>query len=328
MSYVQETGIAFITWLQSFHEQIDFIMGLLSLLVRPELVIVFVLPLLFWNVSARLIAPLFALMMLDVMLGDILKVLFAQPRPWWIADLMPIDPVTSIYSSPGGYTSFATVFFGYLYLHTRKKSWLVIGMVFITVTGLAKMYQAALMPDHMFWGLIQGVLVLVVYARYQRQAWEVFISSSGTRWMILGLGLVALAYLAMLIVFQIHDGYRIPLQYLEYKVVPSHRLSSGGITIAAGFFLGCALGYKANLMANLEPTEQLTVWRKLLVSATGLIMMMLTMVIIRGFLTDIADNRLITWLVNFSLTALSGGVIFYWIPKWFNTWPRGKGLET
>lgn len=319
MSEIQTFGIEFIRFLQSMQSDIGGIMDFLALLVRAELMFVFLIPLLAWNGSLRFIAALFALLMIDMMLGDALKVLFAQPRPWWIArDLMPLDYVTSVYSSPGGYSSMMTVICGYLYLNLRK-TWLIpVGLITILLTSISKMYHASLMPDHMLLGFIQGILVLTVYWYTKERVTAWFDNSSLTTWGLTIVGVVAVGNLFMYLCFMIHDTYQIPIQYIEFKMLAHMRFAQGGITIATGFLLGSMFAYKKAMISGQATLSELPLKLRVLPSIIGVIVIFSLMGIIRGTLSDAVDSSLITWFITVVFSTITG----YWIFYGLNTWYR------
>jgi len=310
---IESLGIEFIKYLQSMHNEISPIMELLAILVKVEFSFVFVVPLLFWNSRPNLIAPLYALLMVDVMLGDILKVILAQPRPFWIADIIAIDKVTSVYSSPSGYSSLSTVFWGYFYLHLRHKAILPIGCIFILSTGLSKMYHASMMPDHMVLGIIQGCLVLWLYWKYESKIALFIKQSTIQQWLLMVFSVIGLAYGAMYIAFLIHDTYQIPLQYIEYKMIASQRFAGGGITMSAGFFIGSTIGFK-RLITTKSDIQTLSRMSRIALSVTGLAVVIVLMVIIRTILIDSVDSRIQQWLINIIVTSLSSYWIFYSAP--------------
>lgn len=312
-----ELNIQFSSWLQSLGGTFLGLMDVLALFVKIEFLIVLFLPILIWKFSYRIFAPLFALLMFDVMLGDITKVLLAQPRLWWIADLLPIDPVTSLYSSPSGYASMATVFWGYLYRTLGKPIYIWIGALFIVVTGIAKITHAAAMIDHIVLGAGQGLVVLWGYEKIKGRLSEVFKSSSYISWtaisVIITTGMLVLMWLA----FVIHDTYEIPMEFLEFKMIASDRFSGGGIILAAGFFLGAMLGQKLLYQTQISPVSNKSNWFATLQTIVGLIILGTLMIAIRGALVE-GQDRLMEGILNFIVTTACGFFMLYGVHRLFH----------
>ncbi|WP_100644570.1 phosphatase PAP2 family protein [Alteromonas facilis] len=326
MNTIQSFGVDFILMLQSHQGSIGGLMDVLSLFVKAELAMVFLMPLLFWLVSPRLLGPLFLLMMFEIMLGDILKVVLAQPRPFWLSDaLLPLDAVTSLYSSPGGYASFATVFWGALFLQTRKRWTLIVGIPFVLLTSLSKMYHASMAPDHMLLGVLQGIIVLMLVQRFKDRLTATFLNASVAKLGVIAVGFVGAMYVAIGIAFWLHSHYQIPLQYLEYKMVPAHRLAGGGITLAAGLFVGAAIGYKKYVSSGEYDLSLVSVWHKIMLAVIGLAGMIVIMAVLRPNLAGSADSRVSEWLFNMVFSFAAGYWVFYgalstylgnfWLPR-------------
>lgn len=305
-------------WLQSLGGTFLGLMDLLALFVKIEFLIVLVLPVLIWKFSYRIFGPLFALLMFDVMLGDITKVLLAEPRAWWISSLLPIDPVTSLYSSPSGYASMATVFWGYLYRTLGKPIYIWIGLVFIALTGIAKITHAAAMIDHIVLGVGQGLLVLWGYEKVKERLSLVFKNSSYISWTVISatttVGMLALMQLA----FVIHDTYKIPMEYLEYKMIASDRFAGGGIILAAGFFFGAMLGQKLLYQIQILPISNKSNWSATFQTIIGLIILGTLMIVIRGALVE-GQDRLMEGILNFIVTTICGSFMLYGVHRLFHT---------
>jgi hypothetical protein len=321
MSLIQELGIQSIAWLQQQESSIGGVMDFFALLVRPEFVMIFLLPLLVWNSNYRLFATLFLFLMIDIMLGDIAKVLLAQPRPWWIADLQPFDAVTSVYSSPAGYTSMATVFWGYLFVHLRKPCLLIAGSSFILISGIAKMYHAATLPDHIVLGFIQGLIELTLYIKFKDKLADIFYHSSRKKSILLTTAITASFFGLMTLAFMIHSTYQIPLSYLEYKMIPADRFAGGGITMAGGLFFGGLIGQILLSKSGLNLINDKNLSSRLVISTFGLVVLALLMALIRQILVDAQSDRLGEGIVNFTFTTMCGFFMFYGIQRLFYKHP-------
>ena len=315
MQSIQTLGLEFLYYLQSFHPQLDALMAGFALLIKPEIFFVFVVPVMFWQFNIRLIANLYFVTTIDMIIGEILKIVFAQPRPWWISDLVPIDAGTSIYSSPGGYTSFAVVFYGYLALHIKKAWFTALAVCIVLMTGIAKMYQAAMLPDHMVMGVIQGALILYAFKRNELKLNQWFDNASFKQVIAVALALLGGFYLLNLLAYYIHSFYRIPVEYLQYKVLPSIRLGSGGMVYAGGFMAACLIGYKKASVCGLADFTDWSRLRRIIMSVVGIAGIMVIFILIRTNIVGLIDHRFMILVVNLMFSIATGYWLFYGVAR-------------
>jgi len=311
MSFLQTKGLELIAWLQRFHPEQDPVMSALSILVRPEIIIVFVLPILFFWTRTKTLFPLYVLVMVDTLIGEILRVWLAQPRPWWIADLLPLDPVTSIYSSPGGYASMAVVVYGYLALESRRTWALAVAAMIVALTSVAKMYQAAMMPDHMVLGLVQGAVILGLYRYYRDPIHEWVGHQSAGRQRLWLVGLALLEYGLYWAALVMQQSYNLPGAWAEYRMVPSVRLSDGGFVFALGFAIGAVLGYQRLVATGRTDFQAMPVLRRVAQTVLALVGTIAVFVILRQVVIARLDTLFLVWLVNMGCAIAAAYWVFY-----------------
>jgi hypothetical protein len=314
MTDIQALGVEFIRFLQSFHPSLDSVVSVLGNSVKPEYSIVFIVPLLFWNVQRELFFRLFILMMADLALGEIFRALLAQPRPWWIADLLALDPVTSIYSSPGGYSSFATIFYGYLALKIKRNWFTALGVAMILLTGFAKMYDAAMLPDHMVVGIVQGLVLLFVFKTYEDRLFN-WLRKHSTKHVIgLSATVVTFFFVMDVIALYVQNAYELPAQWAKYKMDPEHRLAEGGIVYACGFLFGALLSIQSALRIS---KMKLSIKWKIMQSIAGLIVVVGIFLIGRNSLLSSIDSLVLVAIVNVGLATITSFWIFTTCPRIF-----------
>lgn len=308
MNEVSYFGLELLPWLQSF-EQLKGIAALFAALVKIEYTISFLIPAIFYFYSPRIGLSLFLLIGFDTAIGEALRVLLAEPRPWWVLqELIPIDRVDSIYSSPAGYASFSACVIGYFFHEYRNKWILYVGIPLSLICCVAKMYEAAAMPSHILLGYIQGCITVSIFLKYENKLREMIFSPSFLTSLFVLLGIVASLYAMLIFSFVIHEHYTLPQEWTRFRVLPSVRLSKGGSIMLLGMFTGCylAMRYNGSLISGL------TTWRlgrKLaayVIGATGFIFLMF---VVREILAD-GDNRLANGMVNY----IFAGAAAYW---WF-----------
>ena len=317
MTELQNVGIEFIKFLQTFHPQLDLFMGFFALLVKPEIIIVFVIPVLYFNLDQEKFLRLFIVVMIDVAIGEAFRILLAQPRPWWIADLVPIDPVTSIYSSPSGYSSFAIIFCGYLSIHSRKK-WLTgLSIFLILATAIAKMYEAATLIDHSILGVIQGAIILYFFIKYENKLFDKLRSLNTIKLIEYTSIIIAGLCLLNLLAFMIHSTYDIPQEWIMYKVIPTQRLSNGGLVFAAGFAWSGLVGYGLIYRDSLNELKKFNIKKKILLTIVGVVGLVIIFIPLRTSLSSLIDSRIVVMLINIIFSFMAGLWFIYFSPKFF-----------
>jgi hypothetical protein len=315
MTPIQEFGVSIIEQLQTFHPTLDGAMAVLAVLVKPEYFLVFILPFLYWNFDKRMIIKLLIAALIDISFGEILRIALAQPRPWWIADLVPIDAVTSVYSSPAGYSSFSVLFFGFIAYHFNKQ-WVTISCVSIIIlTSIAKLYEAATLPDHLLLGALQGGLLLYVFIKYGDKVTDWFINLSRNRAVLSALGLASVIYMITFFITEMQLSYDLPGYMVKYKIIPSDRLAKGATVFVTGFLISALISLNRNKFNQTGNGNHPKIWMRLLTSSLGLLVVFIIFIGVRTTLTGFFDNRLIIGLINLGATVITGFWIYEVFPK-------------
>jgi len=315
MSTIQELGVQFIQYLQTFHPELDGVMGFFAILVKPEYFMVFILPVLYWNFGNRFFIKLFIVVIIDILIGEILRIGLAQPRPWWIAEMVPIDDVTSVYSSPAGYSSFSTLFFGFVAYHFRKK-WVTFICVFIIIaTSIAKLYEAATLIDHLLLGIIQGLLMLWLFVKKGDKITDWIISLTKSRVLLLTLGLAILFYVLTYLITLLQLTYDLPASMIKYRIIPGERLSNGATVFTAGFLISGILSLKLNAYNHKHLKVELALWKRILGTILGLGGVFVLFTVIRPTLINLFSNEIIVGCINLLFAVLTGFWIYNYVPS-------------
>lgn len=315
MSSIQEMGVQFIQYLQTFHPQLDGIMAFFAFFAKAEYFYVFIIPFLYWNFGNRFFIKLFIMLLIDACLGEVLRIGFAQPRPWWIAEMIPIDPVSSVYSSPGGYASYTTIFFGFIAYHFRKRIITFICVFMIFACSISKMYQAAMLPDHMVFGFMQGLLMLWIFVRKGDAIANWIISLSKKRVISLAFALGMLIYLTTYLITLLQLTYELPVYMLKYKVIPSVRLANGATPFMTGFLISALVSLNLNYYNHQESKINLKLWKRIVGTIMGLLVVFVLFILMRTTLIKMFNNDLVIGSINLSAATITGLWVYYYLPK-------------
>ncbi|MEO6906634.1 MAG: phosphatase PAP2 family protein, partial [Abditibacteriaceae bacterium] len=119
--------LPFIIWLQTFHF-LKWPMLLFSLLGSTYLYL-FALPILYWCVNRRVGLEIGFLVLANAILNNLVKVLFALPRPFWISDAVHQWAHESSFGLPSGHAQGAILFWLFLALQVpaKRRPWAIAG---------------------------------------------------------------------------------------------------------------------------------------------------------------------------------------------------------
>lgn len=315
MSTIQEIGVEFIQYLQTFHPQLDGVMAFFAIFVKAEYFMVFILPFLYWNFGNRFFIKLIIFVLLDILIGEILRIALAQPRPWWIAEMIPIDAVTSVYSSPAGYSSFTTLFFGFLAYHFKKKIITFLCVFIIIATSIAKLYEAATLIDHLFLGILQGGILLWLFIKKSDFIVDWVISLNKNNVILLSIGTTIIFYGFTYLIANIQLSYELPQSMIKYKIIPIERLANGATVFGTGFLISSLLSLKFNLLNHTNAILKINIWRRIIGTIIGLIIVFGVFIILRTSLVNLFFNDLIVGVLNLTITIITGLWIYVWFPK-------------
>lgn len=161
METLQQSGLGLIQALQSLSPDLDGFMELLSFLGRIEFYLL-VLPFVFWAIDKRLGARLlFVLIFIDI-IGSSLKLLFHQPRPYWIGSAKALSQEAS-YGLPSTHASNTLAVWGYLAVRL-KRSWLWIAtIVLLLLIGISRLYLGVHFLHDVLLGWLIGAAVVWLF---------------------------------------------------------------------------------------------------------------------------------------------------------------------
>ena len=168
MEQLQQFGISLIQALQTLSPSLDGLMKFFTFLGKIEFYLI-IIPLIYWTIDRRIgMRALLALIFTDT-LGMAFKLLFHQPRPYWIGGVKQMAEETS-YGIPSTHASDSLAVGGYLAYRFKKSwFWIVIGVVLFLI-GLSRLYLGAHFPHDVLFGWLIGALVLWGFARFADEA--------------------------------------------------------------------------------------------------------------------------------------------------------------
>ena len=164
MDALQQFGISLIQALQNFSPSLDVFMKFFTFIGRIEFYLL-IIPLIYWTMDRRLgMRALLALILTDV-LGMAFKLLFHQPRPYWVGGVKQMAEETS-YGIPSTHASDSLAVGGYL-AYRVKKNWFWVAMFTVLfLIGLSRLYLGAHFPHDVLFGWLIGGFVLWGFMKF------------------------------------------------------------------------------------------------------------------------------------------------------------------
>jgi len=248
MGDFQQFEIWFILEFQNLGEWLTPVMKMFTWMGYPQAYML-IIAIIYWSFDRKTGLRMAIFLSLVSSLNSILKQLFHAPRPYRIDPGIRAIKVSNGFGMPSGHAQAATVWLlaGY-YL---KKSWFWIVVIVVTfMVGLSRTYLGVHFPSQVIIGWTIGVVLLLIFTRYENMfiAWLSSIRLSYQ--LILAFGItVMLMIVGGIFVISLND-WHFPAEWLinssVYLAAENETLRSSiglqAVSGNAGGFLGTAIG--------------------------------------------------------------------------------------
>lgn len=268
MEALQQFGINLIQVLQKLSPSLDGVMNFFSFLGRIEFYLLLV-PFIYWAIDKRLgIRTLMILVAVDIV-GTSFKLLFHQPRPYWIGDVQGLAEEPS-YGIPSTHASNSLAVGGYLTYRAHKNWFWAVMSIIIFLIGLSRLYLGVHFLHDVLFGWVIGILVLWIAIKQSNPvadwARPKTLSAQLSIGFVLSVAIILLGILIQSIIAVMPD----PALWSSFAV--GARSISHSFTLAGALF-GSVTGY--SLMRQYAPFQNAATWSKRLVSyALGVIVLL------------------------------------------------------
>lgn len=165
MDALYQLGIRFIQFLQTFSPALDGAMNAFTFLGRIEFYLVFI-PFIYWAVDRRIGVRTLLILIYTDFISASFKLLFHEPRPYWIGDVKPLSTETT-YGIPSSHASDSLAVGGYLIARV-KQNWLriLIGVIAFFV-AFSRLYLGVHFPQDVVFGWLIGFAVLWAVLKWE-----------------------------------------------------------------------------------------------------------------------------------------------------------------
>jgi membrane-associated phospholipid phosphatase len=154
-----QPSLTLIRWLQQASPALDGPMIFITALGGADFYLA-VLPLLYWLASPRLAIRLLLVLVSTDALVNALKLILAQPRPYFMSPTVRGIVATESYGFPSGHAGNATAFWGYLALHVRRRWVSIVAATLVLLISLSRLYLGVHYLHDVVGGWALGLLVV------------------------------------------------------------------------------------------------------------------------------------------------------------------------
>jgi membrane-associated phospholipid phosphatase len=167
METLQQIGIDVTRALQVLSPTLDGVMNFFSFLGRIEFYLLF-LSFIYWSIDSSLgMRALLVLIITDIW-GTFFKLLFHQPRPYWIGGVKKLSEETT-YGIPSIHASDSIAIWGYLGDRVRKNWLWVVAIVLIIFIGVSRIYLGVHFPHDVLFGWLLGGVIVWIFLQVENQ---------------------------------------------------------------------------------------------------------------------------------------------------------------
>lgn len=245
MERLWSAGVSIIVWLQSLGPGLTTPMRLLSFLGEVEFHLL-VMPALYWCWDARKGLRLGVLLMLSAGLNEALKVVFHQPRPFWVSSAVEALSVETTFGLPSGHSQQAVCVWGWL-AHQMHRAWAwVLAVLLIVLIGVSRVYLGVHFPHCLLVGAAVGAALLWAFVHWEPRASAWLARANWVQQVGLSLlGSLSLLGLAEAAVASLR-GWSVPSSWaqavLEHAGEPIEATASVYAIMSAGVLFGLGTG--------------------------------------------------------------------------------------
>ena len=245
MDTLTQNGLDWIITVQALGAWLQTPMEFFSFL-GTENFFLLVLPLLYWSVDARLGLQIGFILITSNYFNGILKLLFADPRPYWVSDQVIPLAAESTFGVPSGHAQNAVSVWGIIAASYRR-SWVwVAAFALMLLIGFSRWYMGVHDFQDVIVGWLIGAILLWAFVRFW-DPMEVWLRQKTLGTQVLLAFIVSLLFIVLgVFIFSSLDGYSFPEEWRDNALRASDELpapvSMEGILTSAGTFFGLAAG--------------------------------------------------------------------------------------
>ncbi len=231
METILAFGVRFITALQHLGEWQVPLMKFFTFLGTEEFYM-FILPVLYWCVSASLGMRVAVILMLSGGINDALKLALHAPRPYWYSPSVKHFASETSFGAPSGHAQNAVAVWGMMAAYLKRRWGWAGAILLMLLIGLSRLSLGVHFPHDVLLGWLVGLLLLWLTVR----AWHPLTNWSKRQPARMQILLAFLASLALMtpsavLLLRLNGNWQPPLEWAAYAgdaVSANSMLTTGG----------------------------------------------------------------------------------------------------
>jgi len=244
MDITYTNGINTIIAIQSLGAWLEMPMRFFTFL-GSENFLFLVLPLIYWCINSRLGLQVGLLLATSNCLKPLLKMAFAQPRPYWVSAEVKAFVAEGSFGIPSGHAQDAVVIWAVI-AHGIQKRWAwIVAVALAFFIGFSRLYLGA----HFVWDVLAGWLVGGLLLLAFIQAWDPINAWISSKTLSLQFAIPFIISLAVVAVgaWEVAglEGYVLPQEWIDNALRAGEKpnpVSMESVLTAAGSLFGLAAG--------------------------------------------------------------------------------------
>src|SRR5262245_31296177 len=223
MDTLTQNGIDWIVAIQSLGTWLQTPLEFFSFLGTEDFFL-HVLPLLYWSVDARLGIQIGFILITSSYFNGVLKLLFADPRPYWVSDRVIPLAAESTFGLPSGHAQNAVSVWGIIAANYRK-SWIwIAAFALMFLIGFSRPYLGVHDLQDVIIGWSIGAFLLWAFVRFWNPM-EAWLRQKTLGTQVLLAFIVSLLFIVPgVLIFNRLDGYTFPEEWRENALRASDEL--------------------------------------------------------------------------------------------------------
>jgi membrane-associated phospholipid phosphatase len=165
MDQLYQFGISIIQSLQTFSPALDGFMTVCSFMGGIGFFLIFI-PFIYWTIDRRIgVRALLILLSFDFITASF-KLLFHQPRPYWIGDVKQLSTETT-YGIPSSHAGRSLSVIGYLAFRIKENWFWAVTVIYVLLVGISRLYLGVHFPHDVLFGWLIGIVVLWAFIKWE-----------------------------------------------------------------------------------------------------------------------------------------------------------------
>ena len=165
-------GVEVVVAVQGLGQGVRALFQALSFL-GSELFFLLLVPLVYWTIDARAGMRIGLILLISTGVNTLLKLVFADPRPYWYSDRVLAYAAESSFGLPSGHSQISASVWGMLAFTARRWWFWVFAIALVVLIGISRIYLGVHFPSDVLagWAIGAALLVCFVALAERAEAW-------------------------------------------------------------------------------------------------------------------------------------------------------------